>query len=70
MLLKLITFLLGSIFLAIVTAVVATVFFYVGWNHGVVPATTFTKEVSLAQAFCLSLVIATVCQNRQVNSTN
>lgn len=58
--LKVLALVLLSMVLAVVTALVATVFFYAGWNWGVVPAVGFAKEVSLAQAFWLSLCVSAV----------
>jgi len=54
---------LGIVFLLIVmtllTALVGTVFFYMGWNWGVVPAFGL-HEIGLATAFWLSLCLATI----------
>jgi hypothetical protein len=41
-------------------ALLGAVFVWFGWNHGVVPAFSFAREVSLFQAFCLSLMLSSV----------
>jgi hypothetical protein len=50
---------LGLALIALV-AVINTGFMWLGWNHGVVPALFFTREINVFQAFCLSLCFAGV----------
>jgi hypothetical protein len=55
---KFILLILGGLFITVLVAALGTVFLWLGWNHGVVPALTFAKEISLFQAFFLSLGLA------------
>lgn len=57
MLKVLVLIVLGMLF-AVVTALIGTLFFYAGWNWGVVPATSFAKDVTVGQAFWLSLCVS------------
>lgn len=57
---KVLVFLLLGLLLCVVTALLGTLFFYAGWNWGVVPATTVAREVTLSQAFWLSLCISAI----------
>jgi hypothetical protein len=58
--LKLIMLVVLGLGLILLTALLGTLFFYTGWNWGVVPAVSFAKEVSLAGAFWLSLCISAI----------
>jgi hypothetical protein len=57
---KAIMLLLFGLVLTVFVAMLATVFMWFAWNHGMVPALSFAKEISVLQAFCLSLCIATI----------
>lgn len=57
---KAIVFLLLGLGLVLVTALLGTLFFYAGWNWGVVPAVSFARPVELAQAFWLSLAVSAI----------
>jgi hypothetical protein len=59
--LKVLALILLGLMMTLVTAIVVTLFFYAGWNLGVVPALSFAKKITLMQAFWLSLTISTVC---------
>lgn len=52
---KVVALLLFGLVLTVLVAALGTVFMWFGWNHGVVPALSFAKEISVLQAFCLSL---------------
>jgi hypothetical protein len=56
---KLLLIVLLGLVLLVVTALLGTVFFYAGWNWGVVPAFNL-HGISLFTAFWLSLGISSV----------
>ncbi len=57
---KVIVLLILGLLMTVVTALISTLFLYVGWNWGLVPAVEFAKPVTLVGAFWLSMCIATV----------
>jgi len=56
---KILLLLVMGLVLTFVTALFATLFFYAGWNWGVVPAFGL-KEIGLGTAFWLSLAISSI----------
>ena len=60
MALRVVIFALLAMGLVFGVALIFTTFFWMGWNWGVVPALGFAREVTLAQAFWLSLCISAV----------
>ncbi len=57
---KVIVLLILGLLMTVVTALISTLFFYAGWNWGLVPAVAFAKPIGLATAFWLSLCLASV----------
>lgn len=45
----------GCILSLLISMIITTLFSYVGWNWGVVPACGVMKEITFVQAFWLSL---------------
>ena len=57
---KVLMLIVVGLVLTVVTALLGTLFLYAGWNWGVVPAISGTKEVGLAGAFWLCLGLSSI----------
>jgi hypothetical protein len=57
---KVIMLIVVGLLLTVLTALLGTLFLYAGWNWGVVPAISGTREVGLLGAFWLSLGLSAI----------
>lgn len=56
--------------LVVIGCLINSLFLYVGWNFGVVPAISGTKEITLVQAFFLGLAARGIIDGTKATVSN